>query len=179
MGIFDFFKKKDVRRYDATDVRVVDMEEGYVFDYDLSTWTVSKTYIYDWGDNFFSKDHKITNGKDTYYLSVCDDDELEISLLTKVRISSFEVDIPHYIKENEEPPRRITYEGVDYTRESGEAGYINEGDDWEEMMSWTYYDIDNKRILCIEQFDEDEFEASYGKLIKEYEISNILPGNRN
>ncbi|MEA3444207.1 MAG: hypothetical protein U9R19_05710 [Bacteroidota bacterium] len=33
-------------------------------------------------------------------------------------------------------------------------------------------------ISCIEQWEEREFEASYGKVVEEYEISNILPGAR-
>jgi len=176
MGLFDFFKKKDTPSFDITDIRVGDLNKGFVFDYNMSTWTVEKTFEYDWGDEYFSKDHKITNGKDTYYLSVSDDDgEVEMSLLSKIKFSSLDGDLHTYIKLNEEPPSRISYEGESYSMDSGSAGFIRNGDDWDEMMSWEYFNAKEDRVLCIEQFDENEFEASCGVVLKEYEISNILP----
>ncbi|RLD43759.1 MAG: DUF4178 domain-containing protein, partial [Bacteroidetes bacterium] len=38
-----------------------------------------------------------------------------------------------------------------------------------------YYDEKEELYICIEQWDEKEFEASAGIIIKEFEISNILP----
>ncbi|MGB5988264.1 MAG: DUF4178 domain-containing protein [Marinifilaceae bacterium] len=177
MGLFDFFKKKDVAEYDVTNMKLTDLNEGFVFEYDLNTWTVEKTFEYDWGENFFTREHKINNGKDTFYLSVCEDDELEISLSKKIRMSSFEEDIPSYIKLNEEPPSRISLNGETYMMDSGSAGFIRDIDseDWEELMSWDYYNSKENKVLCIEQYDESEFEASCGIVLEEYEISNILP----
>jgi hypothetical protein len=175
MGLFDFLKKKDSQEYDVTNIKLTDLKEGFVFEYDLSTWTVEKTFEYDWGDECFSKDHKITNGKDTFYLSISDDDEIEISLLSKIKMSAFEEDIPMYIKLNEEPPSRISLKGDTYSMDSGSAGYIKNAKQWDEMMSWEYFNSDGSKVLCIEQFDDNEFEASYGIVLKEYEISNILP----
>lgn len=175
MGLFDFFKKKDVQSYDPTHVQVSDIDLGFVFDYNLSTWTVEKTFEYDWGDENFSKEHKISDGKETYFLSISDADELEISLSSKIKFSSLDGEISTYIKLNEEPPSRISYKGETYIKDSGSPGYIKNGDSWEEMMSWDYYNVGEDKVLCIEQYGEDEFEASCGIIIKEYEISNILP----
>ena len=43
MGIFDLFKKKEEEpHYDPTDIKITDLEQGYLLDYDLETWTVKK-----------------------------------------------------------------------------------------------------------------------------------------
>ena len=60
MSIFDRFKKKE-KTYDVTNITVKDLDVNFVFDYDLTTWKVEETYEYDWGDNCFTKEHKITN----------------------------------------------------------------------------------------------------------------------
>ena len=52
MGFFDkFFNKKEEPSYDSTNIRVQDLNVGFVFDYDMSTWEVQAAYEYDWGDN--------------------------------------------------------------------------------------------------------------------------------
>lgn len=177
MGLLDFFKKKKEQDYDATNIRLTDLKRGYIFDYDLSTWKVDKSYDYDWGGNFFTVEHQISNGRDTLYLSISEDDELELSVSSKIKISSIEQDIPSCIKNNEEPPSKIVFKGESYSMESGSSGFIRTGDsdDWQEMMSWDYYNNEGDKILCIEQFDDNEFEASYGVVAKEFEFSNILP----
>jgi hypothetical protein len=176
MGLFNLFNK-DKRDYDATNVRVTDLNKGFVFDYNLATWRVEESYEYDWGDNYFTHEHKISDGINTLFLSVEDDDGLELSVSKKVKIRNLGEDIPEYIQDNEEPPNKIIFEGETYYMDSGSAGYIRTigSGDWEELMSWDFYNKNEDKIVTIEQYDDNEFEASYGTLIKEFEISNILP----
>ena len=72
MGIFDIFKKKEPH-YDSTNIRVQDLDVGFVFEYDLSTWEVQAIYEYDWGDDFFTREFKVNNGSLTRYLAIEED----------------------------------------------------------------------------------------------------------
>ena len=175
---FNFFKKKKKPEYDPLDVKVTDLRKGFIFEYDLKTWEVLEEYTYDWGDNYFSKEYKISSGSDVMFLSVEEDDVVELSLQKKIKLSSVNDDIEAEIIRNKIPPKKITYRGVDYYRDSESPGYfkVEESDkDWIEMISWDYYNEEEDRVLTIEQWGDREFEASYGKVIKEFEISNIMP----
>ena len=85
MGLFDRFKKKEEPSYDPTNISVRDLDMGFVLDYDMKTWVVKGVYDYDWGDNFFTREYKIDSGEEQLFLSVEDDDELEIVFLRKIQ----------------------------------------------------------------------------------------------
>ncbi|OQX77653.1 MAG: hypothetical protein B6D64_07970 [Bacteroidetes bacterium 4484_276] len=175
---FNFFKKKKEPAYDPLNIRVTDLRQGFIFDYDLKSWEVVEEYTYDWGENYFSKEYKISSGADIMFLSVDEDDVVELSLQKKIKLSSIDGDIESEIIRNKIPPKKIVYKGVAYNRDSESPGYFkeeNSNKDWLELISWTYYNEEEDRVLTVEQWGEREFEASHGKVIKEYEISGITP----
>lgn len=174
--MFNFFKKKKEPDYDPLNIQVTDLKKGFIFDYDLSQWEIKEEYTYDWGDNFFTKEYKVSDGDKTLFLSVEEDDEVEISVGEKIRLSSFEEDIESEITKNGRPPKKIHYNGETFRREEESPGYFNDGgSDWVEMISWDYYNSDESQVITIEQWGEREFDASIGKPIEAYEISNITP----
>ncbi|MFA8300397.1 MAG: DUF4178 domain-containing protein [Hyphomicrobiales bacterium] len=181
MGLFDFFKGNNKEpKYDILSMKVTDLKKRFVFEYDLATWEVQEEYTYDWGNNEFTKEFKISDGSRVLFLSVEDDDEVELCLMEKVPVRSVKSDITDYIKTHEAPPKELVYDGQIYYMDEEAPGYFNDGkstddDNWKELISWTYYDKSYTKVLNIEQWDEYSFEASVGKRIKEIEISNILP----
>ena len=178
MGIFDKFKKKEPV-YDATDIRVVDLDKNFVFDYDLSTWIVKAVFEYDWGDNNFTKEFKIENDKETLFLNIDNDDELVISISKKEHLVNIDENLPDYIVKHETPPNKIEFQGKTFMLEDESPGYFNDWtndkDNWVEFISWDYIDKSGEFVLSIEQWGERKFDATYGKIIKEFEISNIYP----
>ncbi|MEA3444208.1 MAG: DUF4178 domain-containing protein [Bacteroidota bacterium] len=181
MGLFDRFKKKEKPDYDPTNLSVRDFDKGFVFEYDMQNWIVKEAYKYDWGSNSFSKEYKIDNGQEQLFLSVDDGDELEITISKKVKVRLIDEDLPEYIVDHERPPKKLHYKGKTFYQENESPGYFHDmsnsdKDAWDEFIAWDYYDEDEKLVICIEQWEEREFEASYGKVVEEYEISNILPG---
>jgi hypothetical protein len=72
-------------------------------------------------------------------------------------------------------------DGIQYHLHTDNGGHFNDktsgSKEWEELMSWEYYDDDEKHILSISQWGERDFEAAAGIIIKEYEISNIIPAS--
>ena len=180
--VFGFFKKKKESDYDPLNITVKDLRKGFIFEYDLRQWEVIGESTYDWGDNFFSKEYKITDGKDTFFMSVEEDDEVEVVLYEKVKVGRLEGDVAGEIIKNQMPPGEIHYNGMVFKRENESPGYYKDedaGTDWLEFINWQYYDEGEKHVLSIEQWEEKEFEASFGTIIREFEITNVLPGNKN
>lgn len=180
--VFGFFKKKKESDYDPLNITVKDLRKGFIFEYDLRQWEVIGESTYDWGDNFFSKEYKITDGKDTFFMSVEEDDEVEVVLYEKVKVGRLEGDVAGEIIKNQMPPAEIHYNGMVFRRENESPGYYKDedaGTDWIEFINWQYYDEGEKHVLSIEQWEEKEFEASFGTIIREFEITNVLPGNIN
>ncbi len=184
MGLFDMFKKdKKEKSYDPLNMKVTDLDKGFIFDYDLKTWVVEEVYGYDWGNNYTSKEYKVNSGDEEYFLSVDDDDEVFITLSKKIKIRAIQEDLPEVILEKEAPPKKLVYKDTKFYsdgEEIGEFRWLNgyEENDPAKFISWEYFDEDDKLTLCIEQWGEEEFEASYGKVLKEFEISNIIPSEQ-
>lgn len=170
--------QEDELDYDPSDIKLENLRKGAFFDYDLKTWQVKAEYEYDWGDEFFTQEFQITTADETCYLSVEDDDELEISITKKINLRSLEGNVADYIVRNDIAPPEVVHNGVKYFKESEDAGYWRnkKNTSWEEFISWTYYDDTEKKTLTIERWDEQEFEASAGIVVQEHEFSNfILP----
>ncbi len=177
---FGWFKKKkeeeSKRLYDPTRVTVKDLVKGAFLDYALETWEVKAVYEYDWGDNFFSNEFQLSTAEDSIYLSVEEDGELFITVTRKIIIHDIEEDVVTYILKNETPPMKITYQGETYYRKSENIGYYRnvENEEWSELVSWTYFDRSQEKIISVEQWGEQEFEASAGKVVQEFEFSSII-----
>ena len=181
MGIFDIFKKKEEKTYDPTDLKITEMDVGFIVDYDLKTWQVKAVGEYDWGNNNYSLEYKLDSGDEVIFLEVEDDDELVLKVNKKLKIRSIDEDLPERIVKKERPPKKLEYQGTTYYKDDESHGYYKDRakktDDWDEFISWDYYDKEEQQVLCTEQWGDREFEASIGKLAKEFEFSNILPSS--
>ncbi|MBO0591239.1 DUF4178 domain-containing protein [Cellulophaga sp. E16_2] len=178
MGIFDFLKKKkEERHYDPTNITVRDLGKGYIFEYGIETWTVTALFEYDWGNNYFTREFVIKNGTIEKFLHIEDDGGLVVTLSEKVKLRKLGEDVCDYMESNQKPPKKINYKGVTYYLDEKTPGYSKEIDaaNWEELVSYNYLDEEEEKTLSIEQYDDEEFEVSKGIIIKEIEISNILP----
>ena len=183
MGFFDFLKgnKEPEKHYDPLNIKVTDLEKGYLLDYDLETWTVKKMAEYDWGDNHFSREFTIISQNKTRFLHIEDDDELVVTFSENLKIRKLGPEVNNHIKVNGVPPDEIVYDGITYYLEDQPSGYYRnvENEDWEELILFDYWDENEKHCISIEQWDENDFEASIGIRIKPSDISNILPAPSN
>lgn len=183
MGVFDFLKKKEKEpEYDITDMSVKDLDQGFILDYDMKSWQVKEVYEYDWGKNNFSREYMIDSGDEVLYLSVENQGEIFLSASKQIKMRELGEDIIDKTIKKERPPKKLEYEGTTYYLDSDVAGYFNDKtkgtDDWEELICWEYYNDDESLIITITQWGEREFDASAGKVVKEYEISNIIPAGK-
>lgn len=187
---FDFFKRKKKKDtderpdYDVTNLRVTDLRAGFMLDYDFKTWLVKEEYEYDWGDFFFSYEYRLVAEDDEVFLSVEDDDGLTLTLSQRIKAARLDPEIFERIEDKGKPPRKISYDGMDFFREKESPGFFRDTakqsrEQSAEFVAWEYFNEDETRILTIEQWDEDEFEVSVGKVIEEDELSNFLPGEQS
>jgi len=180
MGLFGR-KKKQEPHYDPNHITLQDLRVGFMFDYDLSTWIIKEEYEYDWGNNYFTREYMINNGEKTAYLHIDQDNELFITISEKLKIRVIDENLPEEIVENERPPKKLVFKGVTYYLDKESPGYFSDDpeddESWTELVAWDYYDEKEQLTLGIEQWGEREFEASFGKVVQEFEISNILPGS--
>ncbi|MEQ6119341.1 DUF4178 domain-containing protein [Reichenbachiella sp. MALMAid0571] len=183
MGVFDFLKKKEKEpEYDITNMSVKDLDQGFILDYDMKSWQVKEVYEYDWGNNNFSKEYMIDSGDEVLYLSVEDQGELFLTVSKNIKMRKLDEDIIDKTIKKERPPKKLELDGIQYYLDTDVAGYFNDKtkgtDDWEELVCWEYYNDEETLIISITQWGEREFDASAGKVIKEYEISNIIPSGK-
>ncbi len=183
MGIFDIFKNKkdEEKHYDPTDIKVTDLENGYLLDYDLETWTVTKMSEYDWGNSFFTREFTITSKGKVRYLHIEDDGKLIVTISEEIRLRKLGVDVLDYLELHGKPPKKITYLDTNYFLDEKSPGFYRntENENWEELISFDYLDDNEEKCLTITQWDEDDFEASVGHFINPIDISNILPAYTN
>ena len=183
MGVFDFFKKKEKEpEYDITNMSVKDLDQGFIVDFDMKSWQVKEVYEYDWGNNNFSKEYMIDSGDEVLYLSVENQGELFLTVSKNIKMRKLGEDIIDKTIKKERPPKKLELDGIEYYLDTDVAGYFNDKtkgtDDWEELVCWEYYNDEETLIISITQWGEREFDASAGKVIKEYEISNIIPAGK-
>ncbi len=175
--MFGFFKKKEeTPHYDPTNLKPTDLRKGYLLDYELKTWQAVEEYEYDWGNEVFSYEYKLVSSDDTIYLYVEDDEVLSVS--RKIKFAMLPDEVERELLASGKPPKKIVYNGRTYFRGKESMGFFKEVDDPGESVEfivWPYEDETEKYILTIEQWGDEDFEASIGHYIKPSEITNILP----
>ncbi len=180
MGIFNIFgKKKEEPSYDPNNVTVHDLDFNFIIEYDLKSWKVEEVFEFDWGSNNFSKEYKINSGDEIAYLHVSDDGGLQLTLTKEIKIRKLDEDLVDTIVKTEKALNKLHWEGEKYFLDSESTGYSKDlsksTNDWEELISFEYYNDEETKIISITQWDERSFEAYAGIVISEFEISSIIP----
>lgn len=172
-----FGKKKKEEIDPLKDLILSKLKVGYLLDYDLKIWEVTGYNKYEWGESDYSEEWELLSGDEVFYLEREEDDEVEWTLTRKVPLSAIGEGIKDSIIEHEDPPKEITYDGKKYYLGecSGGRFYKDGKDAYDEFLSWDYEDESGENVLSIEQWSETRFEASHGKVVEEYQFTNILP----
>ena len=181
MGILDFLKKGTASESEPLGELTLDnMKPGDLVDYDLKTWEVKACHAYDWGDGDMSYEWQLISPDAVAYLQKESDDEDDWSLNRSIHFNRLGPDIKDTIVNSGDPPNEIVYEGDTYflTETAGGHYLKDRKTPGKEMLSWSYEDDTGSKYLTIEQWGEDDFQASVGIAVESYQFTNILPGNR-
>jgi Domain of unknown function (DUF4178) len=180
--MFNWFKKKKENeednqyKYDPTNVRLNQLRVGSFVDFDFKTWQIKEAYEYDWGNDNFADEFQIQEGKVILFLYTEEDGDLYCTLNQKINVHDLPEEVIDTILDKGTPPMRIAYEGETYYRQAENIGYQrSQGqNEWSELVSWSYSTKDEKKLMTIEQWGEEEFSASVGWQVNEYEFTNII-----
>ena len=180
--IWNFFKKKKEEEPDELDNLVLSkMKPGFLVDYDMKTYRVSARNVYKWQEGGFTDEWELNQGSEVLYLEREEEDgEVLWTITRKTHIGALEGDIAQVIIQNEDPPDKVTYEGITYHLEEDDIGEYYKGDSKEglKFVVWDYTDERQENQLSIEQWGETKFDVTLGHEVGEYQFSNILPGER-
>lgn len=165
------------RHYDPLHIKITDLRKGFMFDYDLETWQVQEHYEYDWGNNIFTDEYKVSDGKNTRFLYIDTNDDLRVSWNKKVKFVEIDVDLLKKIVKKDEAPKKLEYNNQLFHKVSSDYGHFKKvgSDDEYEFVNWDFETKDNKELISVYRWGEEEIETSYGVYIKEDDISSILP----
>lgn len=172
------FKKKEKDQLDPLkDLTLSGLKPGYVVDYDLKTWQVTAQHRYEY-DGDPTDEWELTCADEVRYLEREEDDGVAWTLTRKIDLKAIEEDVRAHMKTNEDPPERVTFEGTVYEADSSDVGkfYKNGEGPVQEFITWAYVDASEKKVLFIEQWGDDEYDASAGEVVEEYQFSDVLPG---
>ncbi len=182
MGWKDFFGlgKKKARKEEPDligDLSLAKLKKGWFVDFDDKSWQVEAYNYYNWGSRDITHEWQLKSHDETIYLGKESDDEVHWSISRKIPIGSLGPGITKHIIENEDPPDQIVFEGnTFYLEESGGGYFFKDGKEpRKELLSWDYSDDPGENFLSIEQWGEEDFEASAGESVEEYRFTNILP----
>ena len=181
MGWKDFFKKKKENGPDPlADLILSKLRVGYMVDFDMQTWRVTAYNQYDWGSGELTYEWQLESLDETIYLEREADDEDDWSIGRKIAIGRLGSGIKAHIRKDEAPPDEITFEGITYyLEESGSGHFLKDGKGpGQKFFVWDYEDDSGKKFLSIEQWGKNDFEASTGISVEEYQFTNILPGKK-
>ena len=179
MGIKDWFNKDKEPRLDPlADLTLDRLKQGYLVEYDLKTWEVAAAHRYDWGGGDLSWEWQLKSGDEVVFLSLERDDQDDWSLYRRLAFSALGPEVRQAILDNGDPPSTVTYEGVAYHLSETAGGHFfkNGAGPGQPLLSWFYEDEEGELYLSLEQWGEEEFEASTGIPVEEYQFTNILPG---
>ncbi|TAF57678.1 MAG: DUF4178 domain-containing protein [Oscillatoriales cyanobacterium] len=147
---------------------VFSLQIGDIVQYDLRDWIVEGKLIYtEAGFSWF--EYLVQDGDDIRWLSVSEDDTVDVSWLQTV--TDLEI--------SGTPPKTIDYNGVTYTQEdNGVASMKRIGTvQHKRAESCRYYDYEGpgRLVMSIENWDGD-IEVSIGQSIRPSELT-LLPGS--
>ena len=164
----------DSSNFQSVNNLIKQLHRSDTFDYDGRTWEIQKAYSYDWNDGYFSDEYEVSNGSDSCYLCIDEDDEMLLSWVNDVPLSELPFDVKDKIKRNRQPPETFRYQGIEFRLSEESKGYfIGEYGERERLTNWDYEDATENYLFSVEQWSDHSIETFFGKYITPSDISNI------
>lgn len=174
MGIFDYIKKQTRNGCEMPIFQLSDLNIGSEFDYNFSSWQVAQCYDYEWHDGSQSLEYEVNNGKDcgTMYVDI---ENGFIRFVSRINMDLIADDTFNEIKNYNNPPRLITINNKNFlfNQELIGACFEKNKEIGRDLIVWDYIDESNRFSLSIELWSYDYFEVYMGKILNDFEISNI------
>jgi len=182
--LFGKNKEEDKKRKFSGDLSLNDLQKGDFLDYFMRSWEVKDVTLFDWGNNDFSKELTLNNGKEEKYLSIDSEIDVDLVLSEKISILDLDTNIAGHFRERNDPPETLIYKNTTYTlSEESQGHFISEEDhnngldNWTTFVNFDYRGRLGREFLTIVQLGQQEFLAYAGNEVKSIEFSNFIPRN--
>lgn len=155
---------------------VHDLKPGSLLDYNMESWEVLASYTYRY-KGYMAKEYKIRSGSRTLFLNVSDSNSLLLSMSGETNINQVDAQLRSSVLDGQ-PIARFTWKGETYTlKESSQGEFTDDRlQDWAAFKGYEYVNGDNSKLVYVSKWEDGSIECYAGDYLKEFEISNILPG---
>lgn len=150
------------------------LREGYMVDYEMRTWEVTRHAKYDY-EGWPADEWTLSNGDDLLFLEYEYDDGDVFLLSERADITDVTVDGEPFraVLREQEPPSTVSYHGTEYVlTEEGPATRTVDGRT-NSLHYWVYEADDG--FLALERYGSSDWSVYDGREVEPYEFDNILP----
>jgi len=183
-------KIKEPQR-DPSNMKVNNLTEGSLLEYDLQTWKADDMRVLYWTEGMEDGEHKVEksidlkseDGSKKMTMRVMRDSDSDKVPITK-DINVFQIDsrMNSYVSNGKfEPPTVLTFENEKYFRGGLRRGFnIDPGDNsYAVFESWDFQNQDKTKVLRVEHSGENKFSAQIGEYVNKYQFENLLPAPKS
>lgn len=177
MGLLDFLfgsSADNAAEEPIDDPSLDQLREGYMLDYEMRTWEVTKHAKYDY-DGWPADEWTLETGDDLLFLEYEYDDGDVFLLYERVDLNDVTADGEplRAVVRDQEPPGTLTYEDTEYVLTEEGTGTRTVDDRTNDLRYWDYESDDG--FLGLERYGETDWSVYVGREVEPYEFDNILP----
>ena len=150
---------------------------GDLFDFDLTTWEVVSSSQSDY-DGHIESEWEVRGGVDSRTLvAIPDGGEWNYQWLEEKNLSDLGLNnVMNELKSEKDPEENLHIEGLNYIGYEAGGGIYKGSNEERPFLYWSY-ETDHDHVLNIVQWGDNEFSATIGMRVDEFQFSNILPGS--
>jgi hypothetical protein len=150
------------------------LREGYMLDYEMRTWEVTKHAKYDY-EGWPADEWTLENGDDLLFLEYEYDDGDVFLLSEPAEITDVTAKGEPFraLVRDEEPPDTITYQGAEYVLTEEGSATRTVDDRTNDLQYWVYEGDDG--FVAVERYGSSDWNVYDGREVEPYEFDNILP----
>lgn len=172
-NLFDAESSKEVK---GGDYSIADLEEGWLFNYGIETYTVSEIWFYDFGGGYKGKEFKAVAGSEKIYIYVgLENSSDELTVSTEMSVSNIPDEVRSRIFNYNEAPNDLVLNGERYALNDQSPGKCKKAgsSQWAECVSYTFEGKNG--FVSIVRWGEKELGLYKGTELEEYQVDQILP----
>lgn len=163
--------------YDPLNIKITDLNFGFIVDYNGKSWLVKEAHEYDFKRQF-SKRFLLSCGNESIMVYLESDSRVFTG--KEINPKVLQTDLADVIAKTEKGPEKFQYNEMTFFAETNNSGYVRDMSsrnkmDWNLMNYWLYQSEDMKAYIRLEQRGNLPLRAFYAELSDALEFDNILP----
>ncbi len=165
--------------YDPSNLSLENLGLGFLLDYDLKTWRVTRHLQYDWLNGSTGLEFRITHDTQSLYLYVIrEGSHLNTTICMNINIHAVNEQLETDILNSRRPASILPFKGNTYYRENMVEGYVFDksgNSPGKNVLAWEYHDVERTHYLRVEANSMKQVKAMAGRIVSPYQFTEILP----